>query len=123
VTAQSDQEYLIHTVCKVIRGYSRFRIVIPLLVLQNYIRNPEVNSVASMMSPAAFVQPEPASPHVQDPWILHQETLRQLYIVENKTLKEVKATMEVEGVIPSRQPQKMPGVLQAPEGGGAEVIG
>ncbi|OXV06344.1 hypothetical protein Egran_05889 [Elaphomyces granulatus] len=49
-----------------------------------------------MMSSTTFVQPDgdPASSQVQDPWILHRETLRQLYIVEKKTLKEVKATME-----------------------------
>jgi hypothetical protein len=50
-----------------------------------------------MMSSTTFVQPDgpdPASSQVQDPWILHRETLRQLYIVEKKTLKEVKAIME-----------------------------
>ena len=46
------------------------------------------------MSPTAFVQPDAASSQVQDPWILHRETLRQLYIVENRTLKEVKTAME-----------------------------
>jgi hypothetical protein len=29
-----------------------------------------------------------------DPWIMHLETFRQLYIAENKTLKEVKSIME-----------------------------
>lgn len=30
----------------------------------------------------------------EDLWIVHRDTLRKLYIVENKTLKEVKSTME-----------------------------
>ena len=71
---------------------------INILILHLY-RNPDsVTSFTSTttytMSPTALVQPDAASSQVQDPWILHRETLRQLYIVEKKTLKEVKATME-----------------------------
>jgi hypothetical protein len=37
---------------------------------------------------------QPDAAMAEDLWIVHRDTLRQLYIVENKTLKEVKSTME-----------------------------
>jgi hypothetical protein len=37
---------------------------------------------------------QPDTAMAEDLWVVHQDMLRQLYIVENKTLKEVKSAME-----------------------------
>jgi hypothetical protein len=37
---------------------------------------------------------QPGAAMSEDLWTVHRDTLRQLYIVENKTLKEVKSIME-----------------------------